>query len=228
MGIIGCAQLDSRTTARALPPSPGLIVAVLPVANLSDSQEWDPVRVTDMVASEFLAFPGLQVVPVNRVLAALAARGGLRVADAADARTLAESLGADLAVLVAITEFAPYDPPRVGIVMQWYPTRHLASEEVALAAHPGGLQPGASVLWRAQRVYNGADENLRNELQEYSDARPGHESPFDWRVHTKSQQLFLRYCCWSLIRTMLITNRWAGLADSVDEAEAWAAASVGV
>ncbi len=228
MGIIGCAQVNARASARSLPPAPGLIVAVLPVANLSDSSEWDPVRVTDMIASEFLAFPGLQVVPVNRVLAMLAARGSPRVTDAADAAALAEALGADLAVLVAITEFAPYDPPRVGIVMQWYPTHYLDGPDLALAAHPADEQPSAPVLWRAQRVYDGADENLREELQAYSDARPGHESPFDWRVHTKSQQLFLRYCCWSLIRTMLITNRWAGQADSVDEAEAWASASVGV
>ena len=37
-----------------------------------------------------------------------------------DALDLAGELGADATLVAAITEYQPYDPPIVGVVMQWY------------------------------------------------------------------------------------------------------------
>jgi hypothetical protein len=57
--------------------------------------------------------------------------------------------------------------------------------------------------WQVQRVFNAADEKTLEELRDYAEMRGGHESAFGWRVYTKSQELYVRYCGWALIRTML-------------------------
>lgn len=189
------------------------VLVVAPVLNLSGSQDFDPLKVTDWIASECVSFPGVSVIPVNRTLAELAARGKATVETPEDAVELARTFGADATLVAAVTEYNPYDPPRVGLIVQWYapapPTRTGAFDPTAasrLASDPpvelSAAEPHAP-RWQAQRVFDAADETLLDELKDYADDRGGHESPFGWRRYTKSQELYVRYCGWALIRTML-------------------------
>src|SRR5215470_9236569 len=70
--VCGCAQRHDAHFL--LPPSP-VTVVVAPVLNLSNSRDWDPLKVTDWVASELQQFPGVTVIPVNRAAAVLAQAG---------------------------------------------------------------------------------------------------------------------------------------------------------
>ena len=47
---------------------PAQVVVVAPVLNLSNRADWDPLKVTDILASELQSFPGIVVIPVNRAL----------------------------------------------------------------------------------------------------------------------------------------------------------------
>lgn len=206
-----CSQ--TRTPV-ALPPPP-VVIAVAPVLNLSNRNDWDPVKVTDWLASEMQGFPGVVVIPVNRSAAALAARGLTAVHSADEALLLSEALGADVTIVAALTEFSPYDPPIVGLVLQWYER----------GTAPGGLQIDPSAASRAasyasdggppqragaesapryqfQRVYNGADGVVLEDVKDFARQRPGHESPFAWRVHLRSQELFIRYSCYAAFRSI--------------------------
>jgi hypothetical protein len=153
------------------------------VLNLSNSPDWDTLRVSDWLASEMQQFPGLTVIPVNRSAAALVQQGKESVESPEDAIQLAREFGADATVVTAITEYSPYDPPVVGMIMQWYSTN---TPEMQI-----------------QRVYNAAVDQTLSELKDYAQTREGQESPYEWRVHSKSQELFVRYCCWATIRSML-------------------------
>ena len=208
--VTGCAQRVSEPDPHAVEPTPTVVV-VAPVINLSDDATLDSLKVTDWVASEALTIPGLAVVPVNMTLAALAQQGRHRVETPDDARALADEFDADATLVIALTEYDPYDPPRVGIVAQWYavrPQRVARMNPVAtsrLAADSVGALPDSSATptYQVQRSFDGADERLLAELRDYVAASGGDQSPYGWRKYVKSQELFTRYCIRSAILPMV-------------------------
>lgn len=186
-----------------------------PVVNLSNGSDFDPLKVTDLVASELLSFPNVTVVPVNLTLATLTRIGKPRVETPQDAVLLARELGADGTVVCAVTEYRPYTPPVVGLVLQYYPA---AADRGALpssfdpvaasrSARPtedelAASREGAQVL-QVQRVFNAADNDTVDEIEDFAHQRRGDQSPYAARKYVVSQELYLRFCCWSAIRTML-------------------------
>lgn len=202
VAVSGCAPQRAKTAPEPEFPPSVEVVVVAPVLNLSDRSDWDELRVTDWLASELSGFHGAAVVPVNRTLAALEVAGLRRVESPEDARALARLLGADATLVAAVTEFSPYEPVRIAWVMQWYETDGVLPAErggAALASEPGMGEPAVQV----QRVFSAADEEVLEEVRDYADDRDGHGSPYDWRVYVKSQELFVRYSCWSAIQSML-------------------------
>jgi hypothetical protein len=196
------------------------VVVVAPVLNLTGGEAFDSLRATDAVASELASFPGIAVVPVNLTLAALAQLGKDRVETPEDARALARQLGAEATVVAAITEYDPYDPPLVGWVMQWYDSepsgglyqidpvaasREPAPPDVKIAADDPH-RPAVQV----QRVFNAAHRSVLDEVRDYAEQRAGHDSPYAWRKYVQSQELFLRYSCWSAIRSMISASNRTG------------------
>ncbi len=195
----GCTQSHPRD---ASPPGPSRVIVLAPVLNLTGSQDFDPLKVTDLIASEFLSFKNVAVVPVNLTLAELQRRGKYAVETPQDAVALARTFGADGTVVVAIHEYNPYDPPVVGLTLQWY--------RAGATSPPGepierslSDAPDAAPRWQIPRVYNAADEAVREDIRAYARERDGEESPFGWRKYTVSQEKYVRYCGWATIRTML-------------------------
>ena len=97
--------------------------------------------------------------------------------------------------------------------MQWYAARaeprRVAFDPVSASRSAGSAAPELSESncgaprWQVQRVFNAADEELRDEIRDFADERDGERSPYGWQRYTKSQELYVRYCGWALIRTML-------------------------
>lgn len=163
-----------------------------PVLNMSGSRAFDPLRMTDLLASELASFAHVQVVPLNRTLAELSAMGKSEVASVEDALALGRATGADLAVVVAVTEFEPYYPPVIGLIGQVYSL--------------GGGGADAARVEQEQRVFNAADEKVAENIQAYASNRDADDSPYGWRRYVRSQELYVRYCGWSLFETMELLN----------------------
>lgn len=207
----GCAQQHTQTIPPPAPPP--RVVVVAPVLNLSDRSDWDPAKVTDMVASAFQSMPGVAVVPVNRVMSLLAGRGQHSVETPDDALALAQEFGAQATVVAAVTEFDPYNPPRIGLVMQCYtlaPAGGMsaldpvsASRQASDVGSAGAAGSGNAPQLQVQRVFDASDEAVLREVKEYGKLKAGRASPSDWHVHVRSQQLFLRYACWSAVRSIM-------------------------
>jgi hypothetical protein len=208
--VTGCAQQNKHPSSRPAPARPQILV-VAPVVNLSDAGEIDTLRITDWVASTALQFPGLAVVPVNMTVAALAARGSEHVETAEVARELARELQADATLVVAVTEYNPYDPPRVGLIAQWYGLEQAHSAWVdpvsasrsASDVESGRWADGGPPTLQVQRTFDARTDWVREELKDYARLSDGDETPFGWRRAMKSQEHFVRYCAWSSIRTMV-------------------------
>jgi len=104
------------------------------------------------------------------------------------------------------------------LVMQWYaaqrPERAAGLDPVSAsrgASNPVRPEAVAAVdsgpQWQIQRVYNAAHDSILEEVRSFAERREGHASPYAWRKYVKSQELYVRYCCWSAIRTMLRESR---------------------
>lgn len=226
LAATGCGPQRGPAAVVPRPDVAQVVVAVAPVLNLSNSSDWDSLRVTDIVASEFQSFPGVFVIPVNRTLATLALMGKEAVETPEDAVDLARELNADATVVTAITEYDPYYPPIIGVVMQWYgrpPHEPLGGfDPVSASRQTSEVAPAASSaarLVQVQRVYNAADESVQAEVRSFGAWRSKHGSPHGWRIHLKSQELFVRYSCWASIRSILLEGGWYRTAPKGGEAK---------
>lgn len=223
--VIGCSQRTEHADTRQMHARPQILV-VAPVVNLSDADDIDPLRITDWVASSALQFPGIAIVPVNMTVAALAARGSGHVESAEMARDLARELQADATLVVALTEYNPYDPPRVGMIAQMYGLEAAPRSYVdpvmasrAESAQGNGIwSDGGPPTLQVQRTFDASTDWVRKELKQYARLRDGNETPFGWRRAMKSQEHFVRYCSWSTIRTMVTMQ--AGSTDPQQSNEA--------
>jgi hypothetical protein len=210
--VSGCVQPHAPSSSPSANPR---VIAIAPVLNLSGSRDIDPLKVTDLVASEFLSFRGVTVIPVNLVLAELERQSRHTVQSSEDAIALAQALGADATVVVAITEFDPYTPV-VGMVMQWYAARpeRTAARLDPVSASREAQAPAAGLSapdptaprWQVQRVLNGTDERVCHEIKDYADQHEGQKSPYGWRKYLRSQELYVRFSSWAMIRTMLLLD----------------------
>ena len=216
MTVTGCAARD-RSSDRAGPPPARQVVVVAPVLNLSGSSDLDTLKLTDIVASELLSTSAVSVIPVNLTLAALAQRGQTWVETPEDAVDLARELGADATLVTAVTEYDPYDPPVMGLVMQWYAAKRGEPAEwfdPVTASRDAGrpLNVGLSAArepaprFQVQRVFNAADNRVLDDVRRFAGTREGHQSPSGWRRYVRSQELYVRYSCHAIIRTMLGLN----------------------
>jgi hypothetical protein len=221
----GCAHQNHATPAVGQPTR---VLVVAPVLNLSGSQDFDPLKVTDLIASEFVSYPGVSVIPVNLALAELARAGKTAVTSPDDAVTLAHVLGADATIVIAVTEYNPYSPPVVGLIMQWYSAhpqvRGTETERTTALREASGADSGLSEpqavgpRWQVQRVFNAADEKLLKDVRQFASRRDGPKNPYGWRQYIKSQELYVRYCGWAMIRTMLMLDESNRATVEPDEA----------
>lgn len=200
----GCSRPEATLASLDRP----MILAVAPAMNHSGSEDLDPLRAADLMASELTTFEGVTVVGVNRVLAQLSADGQDRVESPAHALQVVDRLGVDGIVVFAITEYEPYWPPVVAVSAQLYGygARHpqrfdpvQASRQAAPATSAAADRPRVEV----QRLFHGRSADIRDEIQAYARKRCADESPYGWRRYLVSQEDFLRFCCHSVLQDLI-------------------------
>jgi hypothetical protein len=140
---------------------------------------------------------GLRVIPVSRVLGVLAAQGVDGIASPAHAVEVAQWVGADAILVFAITEYDPYDPPRVGITAQLFGAK---ASDVGNDGQPheeGQAKAGdpVPVLAETQRVFDASHAAVIGEVQEFAKRRVADDSPYGWRQYVATQQGFVEFCC---------------------------------
>lgn len=222
--LVGCTAGGRRTDAVfiANPTLGPMTIAVAPVLNLSGSKDFDRNRLADLMASELSYADGITVIPVSRVLGILAAQGLDGVESPTHALELVALLGADAILVIAVSEYDPYDPPSVGLSAQLFGTRPGASgaaldptalsrrANLAASAARGGDK---RLLAQTQRVFSASHESVVAGIREYAALRSGDDSPYGWRKFVVSQQHFIRYCCYATIRDLLSGRQGSGSGD---------------
>lgn len=219
----GCTQQRQTVAVR---PISARVVVVAPALNLSNDSSIDALKLTDVVAAELTSVGGVAVIPVNRVLARLLQQGRSVIDTPEDALALARDFGAEATVVAAITHYDAYDPPKLGVILQWYgdrPRRMDGLDPVAASRLASDVLPvetaGASPHVQIQRHYDAAEEDLLEAIENYGEEREGHRSPYGWRRYVVSQELFVRYCISDAIRTMLTQEALARETSRASEAQ---------
>ena len=206
----GAKRVDSiRLANDTLGP---MTIAVAPALNVSGSSDFDPNRVADLMSVELGAVEGIEVIPVNRVLAVLSDQKRPRVESPEHAIEIARVLGADAVLVFAITEYDAYDPPIVGISAQLYGQRRshrvaafdpVDESRRAAPSRVSGVESSLAPLAQAERVYDASHEWVSEEVRRFAEARGADASPFGWRKYLASQLHYIRFCCYATVRALI-------------------------
>ncbi len=216
-GYQGAARRDPRPSA---PYAERQVWAVAPLRNESGSRFADGIAVADDLTQQLTLVRGIDTLPVNRVLAAMASLNLAAVTSKADALRLRQALDADALVAGTLTAWDPYDPPKIGIAVELYfdpvhPSRSFDSRRLTWAGTEGGTIPGRGYQTPDQPVtaisdfYDAADPVTRDQLEDYGKRRGINEGKFEHnaRMFRISMDLYSEFVSHQVCSRLLASER---------------------
>lgn len=233
LGVLLIALIGSCAKAPELVPPQTLVApydslagdalwAVVPLANESGTTTVDPLAVGDALVARITEVEGLAGVPMNRTMAAMRALGMPSVRTAADARWLAELLGADGIIVGTITSYDPYTPPRMGLALALFakdggamrhtpPAGGLDPRALQKAYSEGKPAPSGRLADRPVAVVSeqleGSNHGVQMSLQRYAEGRQPKLSALGWRRYLASMDLYTEFATHWAIRRLLEEER---------------------
>jgi hypothetical protein len=213
MVLVCCAGCHAR---RGVPAATAIgymgravTLAVVPVQDLSGTGTLDVLALTDIFAHELAQVPKVSVVPVSQTAAVMLGQGWRGLSSPNQAQLLARMLNADGVVVIAVTMYDPYSPPRMGLIAEMYmvapaPAVHLAGEDLNRLAAPPASQPAASAKGpdrQVQRVYDASQSAQQKAIRQFAKREAG--GSHDWQSFLRDQRQFLRYCSWETVMDLV-------------------------
>lgn len=194
--------------AEPAPPSGDIrLVAILPFADETGRSSFDGDEFGGILASEFVKSSGVRAIRPAQLRAAL--EPGEAIASVADAIRIARKLGADTVLACAITDYDPYDPPKVGVHAQLLRTepRSLSTKELDLLLQSASWHKGPLPMTRDaaghalaafEEVYDARDAGTRRQAAAYAQRTATRESDL-----FAIQPLYLQF-----VSSQIITRAW--------------------
>ncbi|MGN6370986.1 MAG: hypothetical protein ACTHN5_22255 [Phycisphaerae bacterium] len=216
MGLVGTAYLtgcDDLFAERKPGPGPLEYVlqspyrsvrtfAVAPTVNLSGNHDFDVLAVSDTLFEELQQVGGLNVLPLNKTLAAMQ-RMGIRTIDSPEmAQRLAEFLGADALVVPAVSAYDPYNPPKVGMILQLYTARQVATA-ATMPAVPLAAADAHQPVSQVAAVFNASNQTVLRELRDFAQGRTQRDSALQDEKFLLDADAYTRFVCNAMIRRLM-------------------------
>ncbi len=189
-------------------------MAIVPFRNLSGSQDLSMITITDMFYSELQQVPGqLQVMPNNRVLSALSSMGLENVHNPEEVMMLADTLGVDAVVVGSVTQYDPYRPPKMGMIVQLYIREQRDAEKQLANINPGeiarmgnsfNMPAGMPMKPRAEvvRIFDAGKTEVIDRVKKYHRGRDADPSPSGWEKCLTST-IYPSFVCHEMIDELL-------------------------
>jgi hypothetical protein len=214
----GCAsnkkeQLLPREYALASPYASTRTFAVAPAVNLSGSRDVDPLATSDQIFGELQQVQNLNVLPVNKTLAAMQQLQVRSIDSPQTALRVAELLGADALVVPAITAYDPYNPPTVGMILQLYANDTLAgpaapvSRQINGAPLPGESAKPRQPVSQIAAIFNANNQTVLLELREFAKGRTDYQSALQEQRFLADSEAYTRFVCHAMIRRLMEVER---------------------
>jgi hypothetical protein len=179
----GCQSTTSTMPAR----QDIRLVAILPFFDETGNPSFDGEAFGAILASEFVKASGVRAIRPAQIRAAL--KPGEKIRSIDDAIRIARLLGADTVLACAITDYDPYDPPRVAIHAQLLraESRAMSADDVDRLLQSASWQRGPFPMSRSgaghalaafEEVYDARDRGTRKLLASYAERTSLRESDF--------------------------------------------------
>jgi hypothetical protein len=211
--VAACSQPPPRETLVA-PYYPTQVWAVAPPMNESGVSIVDTGAVADMIAQELQSVEGIDVLPVNRVLAAMRHLQMESVATAEDARVLLNLLDVDAVLIGSVTAWDPYPPLRLGLATQVHGLKRARSETTdptalvrTTAGEPAGPASDVRPLATAAAIFDARDQATLSQLELYAASRHEPDSAYGPEVYLVSLDLFTQFATHRLLHDLLWQER---------------------
>ena len=201
--VCGCVQRADH--AQQMPAMPGeqQVWAVAPLRNESGSLHADGLTLADHLARRLETAPSVDVLPVNRTLAAMKSLSMAAPTSRKDAMKLLTTLGADALVVGTISAYDPYDPPKLALALELYVSRQRSGQpavdlrELVSAPVDGGEVSRRDIARQpvcvVSAVFDAADPEVDRMLKEYATDRGRPDDPAAPRLHRISMDLFSKF-----------------------------------
>ena len=207
--LVGCVRPPAEAL-HAPYPRPRSIT-VVPLLNQSPSDSFDLIAATDTLVSELSQVEGLVVLPTNRAMKLLLARGQTHATSMAQAVQVAKELGTDGVLIGAITEHKPYPPQKLGMVLQLYWVRaDMKGETVdpgklsrSASAERTGYYTGSGPASQVQAVFDATRNEVTDRVWVYARGHEGQDSPYGWRKYLVDSDAYMHFVCHEMIVRLL-------------------------
>ncbi len=195
--------------------------AVVPFRNESGTSVADGLAFAEHLSQQLQQVPGIQIVPTNRVIAAMEASKLTQITTVDQAMKLIQTLDVDGVVVGTITAWDPYDPPKIGATIALFSaergepggtgidTRQLTASPIDSNTLPGERhwsQPVAQI----SNHFDAANGSVLTRLQAYATGRVPNDSPAGWRRYLISMDLYSEFVSHELMRR-LFASEWSRL-----------------
>lgn len=209
-----------RNTVAPYDTSRGEVLwAVAPLRNESGVSLFEPSELTDKLIAAAEEIRGVRTVPQNRTLQAITALNMKGIASAADAKRLAEALGADAILVGTITAYDPYTP-KLGLTVGLFArpgammpeaaggldARRLATATTDSAAAPSGRSPNAPLAMVSTHL-DGKNHQVQLDLKRFATGRSPANSPLGWKRYLASMDLFGEFASYQVV-SELMQSEW--------------------
>lgn len=218
--IGGCESkpelLQPRVLQSPYPAARGeTLWALAPLSNESGVSKVDMLMISDTVAATVAEVSGISVLPVNRTLAAMAARNMQSVRSPRDARALADALGVQGIIVGSISAYDPYDPPKLGMTLALFTTDMSGVDPVDPRALSSAYSDQKGPMIRTDDKpaavvsdhLDAANHEVLAELKLFATGRHDQESSLQWRRYTASMELYTEFAAYHCVDRLLRSER---------------------
>jgi len=197
--------------------------AVSPMRNESGTSAVDPMRVSDELVAQLQQVRGVQVLSLNRTLAAMRTLGLVSIESQADATGLAQELGVDAIVVGTITAYDPYDPLQLGLALALLAPSGspiIGATGMTNTVDPYALQAvgsdfglpigggaGSGPLSVVAMHYDGANHDVQLQAKRFAQGRTDPVSALGWEGYVSSMRLFTKFACYDATARLLREER---------------------
>ncbi len=202
----GCSVLESFGLLSDRIESPyqaRRVWAVGALRNESGSLEADGFVLADHLVRQLENVPNVDVLPLNRTIAAMEALQFEAIASPKQALALMKALGTDGLLVGTITAYDPYDPPQLGLTVELYTSQRAEASDaldtrMLVRSATGDVGPDET-LKSSQPVtvvsgfYRESDRDVRKQLQRYAKYRGPIKDTDAWHRYRISMDLYSEF-----------------------------------
>jgi hypothetical protein len=165
--------------------------AIGPTANLSPSRDFDGLSVSDAIFEQCQSVDRLNVIPVNKTLAAMQILQMRSINSPEAAERLANFLNADAVIVPAVTAYDPYTPPTVGMTLQLYAGTNMPN--------PTHDQPVTQVA----AIFNANNQTTLRELSNFVKGRTDYDSALQEKRYLADADSYMKFVANAMVRRLL-------------------------